>query len=255
MRITVCELPADIARLDEAWDGLVEHCGDAGTDLLVLPEMPFYRWLAVTDEVDPGAWDDAVRAHLDWEGRLDDLDVPTVLGSRPVVLEGRRHNQAFVWENGVSRPAHLKYHLPNEEGFWEATWYEPGPKEFEIAASEAGPIGFMVCTEVWFTEHARAYGRSGAVVIATPRATEWDTRDRWLIGGQAAAIMSGGFAVSSNRSGVDPSGWRWGGLGWIIDPSGTVLATTSEADPWITVDIDPHEALRARGTYPRYVPE
>ncbi len=44
-----------------------------------------------------------------------------------------------------------------------------------------------------------------------------------------------------------------GGFGWIIDPDGMVLATTSEKEPFITVEIDLEKAELAKGTYPRYV--
>lgn len=255
MRVTVCELPADQARLAEAWDGLVAHCRDADTDLVLLPEMPFWRWLAETKDVDPAEWDDAAAAHGSWEDRFDETDATTVLGARPVVLDGVRHNQAFVWEGGSSRPAHLKYYLPDEDGFWEATWYERGPKRFEAASTASGPVGFLVCTEVWFTEHARAFARDGVVLLANPRATEWSTRERWLMGGRAAAVMGGAFCLSSNRSGVDASGLRWGGLGWVIDPDGEVLARTSEDEPYATVQIEEFDAERAKVTYPRYVSE
>ncbi len=112
-----------------------------------------------------------------------------------------------------------------------------------------------MCTEVWFTEHARALGRDGVEVLATPRSTEWASRDKWLAGGRAAAVMSGAFGMSSNRSGTDALGMRWGGLGWIIDPDGGVLATTSEDEPFATVTVDPLDAQRAKATYPRYVAE
>lgn len=255
MRVTVCELPADQAQLPEAWDRLVAHCRREETDLLVLPEMPFFRWLAFTKDVDASAWDEAAAAHGAWEGRLHEPGAATVLGSRPIVLEGRRHNQAFVWEDGAATAAHLKYYLPDEDGFWEATWYESGPKRFDPVPTGAGPVGFLICTEVWFTEHARAYARDGVTVLATPRATEWDTRDRWLVAGRAAAVMGGAFGLSSNRSGIDEDGLRWGGLGWIVDPNGEVLATTSEDVPYATADVDPFDAERAKVTYPRYVAE
>lgn len=255
MKVTVCELPADMARLAEAWEGLTGHCRSHDTEVLVLPEMPFASWLAGSKEVDEEAWDEAVAAHAVWEDRFAETGARTILGSRPVVIDGHRHNQAFVWEGGVTVPAHLKYYLPDEEGFWEGTWYEPGPKQFELVSSGAGPVGFLVCTEVWFTEHARGYARRGVALIATPRATEWDTRDRWLVGGRAAAIMAGAFGASSNRNGTDAAGQRWGGLGWVVDPSGEVMATTSEETPHVTVAVDPMEILRAKTTYPRYVAE
>jgi N-carbamoylputrescine amidase len=65
--------------------------------------------------------------------------------------------------------------------------------------------------------------------------------------------MAGAFGLSSNRSGTDATGLRWGGCGWVIGPDGDVIATTSEGSPFATVEIDLLQAERAKQTYPRYV--
>ena len=253
MRLTVCELPADIAALQDAWEALVTHSRDEASDLVLLPEMPFHHWLAASKDANQEDWDASVAAHDLWHARLGELGAAAVVGSRPVVVGGKRHNEAFVWTAEGYRGVHHKYYLPDEDGFWEATWYDRGEKEFHTAESPAGVLGLLVCTELWFTAHARDYGKEGAAIIANPRATEWSTRDKWLAGGRAAAVMSGAFCLSSNRSGRDPSGLRWGGLAWVIDPDGTVLATTSEEEPFATVAVDPLEADKAKAAYPRYV--
>jgi N-carbamoylputrescine amidase len=255
MRATVCELPAEMARLEGAWERLVAHVSTEASDLVLLPEMPFHRWLASTKDVDAGDWEAAIAAHDTWQARYPDLGDVTVLGARPVVVDGRRLNEAFVWEGGEYRLAHHKYYLPDEDGFWEATWYDRGDGTFEVAETAHGAAGFMICSELWFLEHARAYGRAGAAIIANPRATEWASRDKWLAAGRVAAVSGGAFCLSSNRSGTDASGLRWGGYGWVVDPDGTVLATTSERAPYATVDIDLLDAEKARHTYPRYVEE
>jgi N-carbamoylputrescine amidase len=255
MRLTVCELPADMAEMPDAWDRLTSHVRAQESDVVLLPEMPFHRWLAATKEVDPVAWNEAAAEHDRWMDRLPELGTEIIIGSRPVIIEGRRLNEAFLWSDGSYLAAHHKYYLPDEDGFWEATWYQTGEKDFTAVDSPAGPVGLLVCTELWFTEHARGYARAGARIVANPRATEWSSRDKWLAGGRAAAVMSGAFCLSSNRSGEDDSGVRWGGLGWVIDPDGEVLATTSEGDPVATVEVDPLAADRAKATYPRYVAE
>jgi N-carbamoylputrescine amidase len=79
---------------------------------------------------------------------------------------------------------------------------------------------------------------------------------KWLAGGRAAAVMSGAFCLSSNRSGIDATGFEWGGHGWIIEPEeGDVLAVTDRGQPFVTVDIDLAVADTAKRTYPRYVTE
>jgi len=255
MRVTVCELPAEMADLSDAWDRLVAHSRREKPDAVLLPEMPFWTWLPADRAVDPDRWKESVEAHDRWTRRFPDLGAALVIGSRPTLVRGKRLNEGFVWEDGICRGAHEKRYLPDEDGFWEATWYSRGKKEFVAADTTAGAVGFLICTEVWFTQHAREYATQDAVVVATPRATEWSSRDKWLAGGRAAAVMAGAFGLSSNRSGTDANGLRWGGLGWVIGPDGDVLAKTSEGTPFATVEVDPLDAVRAKTTYPRYVPD
>ncbi len=257
MKVTVCELSNERSQLDREWPALINHCRTEKSELVLLPEMPFAPWLAASNDVDQGSWLSAVVEHESWRGTLLDLVPATVLSTEPIVADGANFNEAFAW-SAVSgrRPVHRKYYLPNEPGFWEANWYQPGPKEFSPLQLDQLSIGFLVCTEMWFTEHARAYARAGVNVGAAPRATGASSSSKWLAGGRAAAVMSGAFCLSSNRGGTDPSGFEWGGQGWIIEPEeGEVLGITSSADPFATVDIDLGVATRAKKTYPRYVEE
>jgi N-carbamoylputrescine amidase len=251
--ITACQLRDGPEALAEDWDALAEHCHAVESDVVVLPEMPFAEWVCATREVDQARWDAAVGAHDYWMRRLGDLGASLVLGSRPVVSAGTRHNECFVWSRDAGpAPGHRKRYLPDEEGFWEATWYEPGAGEFPIAHTPHGSVGFLVCTELWFPEVARAYGRAGAVLVAAPRATPMESRDRWVVAGRAASVVGGVFCVSSNRAGSS-TGIDWAGTGWVIDPEGGVLGHTTAQRPFVTVEIDPEDARGAQHTYPRYV--
>lgn len=253
VRVTVCELRDDPAHLAEDWDGLTEHCHSAGSDLVVLPEMPFHEWLCADRPADPDRWEQAVAAHGYWMRRTGELGAAVVAATRPALRSGRRRNEAYVWSRD-SGPVgvHDKRYLPDEEGFWEATWYEPGDDGFEAAVTDAGTIGFLVCTELWFPEEAREYGRSGVQIVAAPRATPMIGRERWLVAGRAAAIIGGVFCLSSNRAGSS-AGIDWAGTGWVIDPDGDVLAVTVPERPFATVAIDLEATHAARATYPRYV--
>jgi N-carbamoylputrescine amidase len=151
--------------------------------------------------------------------------------------------------------AHHKYYLPDEEGFWEASWYHRGDRRFTPIESGDMRLGFLICSELWFMEHARAYGKAGVNLIVTPRATEKATVDKWLVGGRTAAVVSGAFSLSSNRASSDGHLTNFGGQGWVIGPDGEVLGLTSREQPFVTIDIDLHQAEQAKQTYPRYIPE
>jgi N-carbamoylputrescine amidase len=168
-----------------------------------------------------------------------------------------RHNVGYVWEPSTGlQDCHTKYYLPDEPGFFEASWYQRGDPDFTLAATSCGDIGFLICTELWFTHHAREYGQMGAHMIACPRATPRETATKWITGGRAAAVVSGAFCLSSNLAGTTPQGSDFAGVGWIIEPEeGDLLGVTSPTSPFLTVDIDLEAADRAKHTYPRYVPD
>lgn len=240
MRVTVCELRS--GALAEDWPRLVEHVRAQEPDLVLLPEMGLSPWFARERSFDAAAWDAAVAAHASWP--LDELGAAVVLGTSPVVRDGRRLNEA--WVDG--RAAHHKRFLPDEEDFWEASWYAPGDGTFAAVPAGAARVGFLVCTELWFLEHARAYGRDGAHLLAVPRCTPVESLDKWLAGGRTAAVCAGAYALSSNHGDE-----RFGGRGWVVDPEGEVLAVTSRESPFATVEVDLAFAEASKATYPRYV--
>ena len=257
MKVTVCQLSNDPDGLAAGWQALVAHVQTAGSDLVLLPEMPFYPWPFWRQSFDPAVWQEAVAAHDRWQARLPELAPAAVAGSRPVNDEDGRYNEGFLWENNTDQPAyratHRKVYLPDEDGFWEASWYDRDDGPFLPAMAAAARVGFLICTELWFMDRARAYGQAGVHLLLTPRATERRTVEKWLTGGRAAAVISGAYSLSSNR--VDHQGRPadLGGQGWVVDPDGEVLAITTEEQPFVTVDVDLARADHAKETYPRYV--
>lgn len=220
----------------------------------MLPELGFAPWFAADRPVDAAAdglaWVDAVRAHERWLRRLDELDA-AVIGTRPVDGAAGRRNQAYVAEQGGPvRALHDKGYLPDEPGFWEVSWYARGSGGHRVVDVGGLRAGVLVCTELWFLEHARAYGRDGAHVVAVPRCTPVATLDKWLAGGRVCAVVSGAWSLSSNSAAPEH-----GGLGWVIDPEGEVVATTSRKHPWVTAELDLADTEAAKLRYPRYVPE
>ena len=256
MQVTVCQLSEGSKGLETDWARLVAHVERHESQLVLLPEMPFYDWFPRRGTYDPIVWQAAVKAHQDWLARLPELAPAVVLGTRPVERGGLRLNEAFVWEpESGYHPAHHKYYLPDEAGFWEATWYRRGDGDFSPMRAGALELGFLICTEMWFMERARAYGRAGAHLLAAPRATPHETLDKWLAGGRAAAVVSGAYCLSSNCHTPGAPALGLGGQGWIIDPDGEVMGLTSVEEPFLSPEIDLGSAEAAKNAYPRYVQE
>lgn len=255
MKVTVCELNNSVDGIKNDWGLLVDHVISESSELVLLPEMPFYPWVARTNRADPGIWEESVSVHDKWMARFPDLGTCTVVGSRPIIQNGKRLNEGFVWDpRSGYRPVHHKYYLPNENNFWEASWYQRGNKKFEPLTTNKGKVGFLICTEIWFNSHARTYAKQGIDFLVCPRATPKASVDKWISGGRTAAVVSGAYCLSSNLNRSTHKGLKFGGTGWIIEPEeGDVLGLTSEEYPFLTMDIDLSVAQRAKQTYPRYV--
>ncbi len=257
MKVTVCQLRNDPKQLERDWQELVKHVQRCHSDFVLLPEMPFHPWLCRSRQPDPALWEASVVAHRQWLERLGELKVAAVAGTLPIMQADRRFNEAFLWSPPSEyRAVHRKAYLPDEDGFWEASWYDRGPLSFTAFEAAGARMGFLICTEMWFGEHARAYGRAGVHLLLVPRATPLSSADKWLAGGRTAAVISGAFCLSSCFGGTDRHGMQWAGRGWIIEPEeGDILAMTSPSQPFITMDIDLQVPEGAKKTFPRCVAE
>ncbi len=255
MKVTVCEINNQPDRFEQDWKALSDHVKSASSDLVLLPELPFYPWLAATKKCDPELWRSSVRAADQWISRLEELAPATILGTRPVIQNNRRLNEGFCWDTTAGyRPVHRKYYLPDEDGFWEASWYERGEYDFSAAKCQKAWVGFLICTELWFNQHARNYAQQGVHLIVCPRATPKASVEKWIAGGRTAAVVAGAYCLSSNFNGIGAADLEWGGAGWIIEPEeGEILGLSSEKNPFLTLDINLETAEKAKSTYPRYV--
>lgn len=249
MQITVCEFPDEARRKEAAWTDLVHYLRTHHSDVVVLPEMPFCDWqMFMTRTVDTAVWGAALAVHDAMITRLAELHVDIVLASRPVEVHGKRLNQAFCWTpDGGYRGGHTKYYLPDAPDGWEATWFAQGDRHFAPIAVGPLTVGFQLCTELLFTEPARAIGRGGAHLIAAPRATSGHRR--WPMAACMAAVMSGCFVASPNRRSYDSEAFA--GRSWLVSLEGEILGETSADHPFLTVEVDLAEAVRAKHTYPR----
>jgi N-carbamoylputrescine amidase len=249
LRVTAVELDSEAGPPRMALDALEVHIARHGSELLVLPELPFTSWFMTTREPDDGTWAEAVAAHDTGLAALRARGGPPTVLSVPRARGGRRHHDALLVERGAALRLHTKSYLPDEAGAYEASWYEGGDGSFTVHPAAGTLIGVLMCSEAWYPEHARAMGRAGATLIAAPRATHASSLDRWVAALRVVAIVSGAYVVSSNRAGL-LGRVAFAGAGMVIAPDGRVLATTSPDCPFVTVDVDLESCARARREYP-----
>jgi N-carbamoylputrescine amidase len=217
----------------------------------LLPEFAFVEPVWEAERFNPSRWAAAVAQSDEWVNRFPELNVSHVVGARPVSVHGYRYNEGFHWSKRSGyRPLRRKFFLPSEPGGWEARWFARGDWTFQSFSAGNLSFGLNICTELWALESYGAYAAIGVNAILAPRATAASTTNKWLSVGTAAAVRSGAYCLSSNRTHVDGT---CGGVGWIIGPDGELLTKTSDQSPFTTLDIDLSASVAAQRTYPRYV--
>jgi N-carbamoylputrescine amidase len=119
-------------------------------------------WVYVEPVFDGAQWKETLDLHDRMVDRLKELSCPFVIASRPVEVDGRRMNEAFVWlqEKGF-RTVRRKWYLPDASVYRETSWFDQRDRNF--ATVEVGPVrvGFQLCSEMMFVEHAREVGNVG----------------------------------------------------------------------------------------------
>ncbi len=253
IRLAVCNTDAELEPGGESWNALAGEAAAAQADAFLLSEMPFGRWIAGHDVVIDNDQRQSMLLHDRGMERLGDLACPVVMGSRPMIEAGVTVNAGFVWHRGNWRSAHTKQFFPQEDGFYESSWYSRGAARFGVEHAGAWRIGFLICTDVMFNEWARHYGRSGANLIVVPRATPNGSLERWKTAVRMAAIVSGCYVASSNRTGRDQSGQEFGGGACIADPNGDIVASSGAEERVVTADLDLRLVAAAQQAYPCYV--
>ncbi len=250
-RVAVGEMHPELRPQTEAWENLCRDIDRASPDLFVLNEIPFGPWISARPDFDAEVWKSSIEAHEEGVAALSELGVPWVLGSRSVEIGGRRCNEGFVWSPSVGvQGVHTKQHIPDAPGYRETTWYEPGERHFNIVQLGEVRVGFLICTEIMFNEHARHYGRMGADLIVVPRAMPLAATHLFDVALQMSAVASGCYVASSNRGGIDSTGEAFEGRGCVVDPGGRTVMQTSSFNPLVCYDIDTDFVRWKQSFYP-----
>lgn len=243
MKVTVCELPDERAAFEFEWLRLVEHMREAASELVLLPDMPFYPWFADSRRFDNAVWAAAMQAHDEWEHRLSELAPALVVSSRPIEFGNERYDEGFVWDaaDGV-RSVHAKTRFRDEDS--ETSWYRCTSPEFVPLEVRGARIGFLMDAEVAAEDEARRYGEEGVDLLAMPRGAGGTSFEEWLERARKDVVLARAYGLSSNRSGV------FGGQGCIIAPDGDVLGLTSQTEPFLSLDLELAQEVSAESATP-----
>ena len=242
--------PDGRARLRER----LAEASERGADLAVLPELPLNRWSPSTKEQR-----DEDAEGMDGERATAQAEAAAEAGIGLVggiihrdANTGRRTSRALVFDNhGTIAATYEKLHLPEEEGFWETSHYEPGTEAAKRIDNFGVPIGIQLCSDSNRPEGTHLLGAQGVVATINPRASEERTYQRWKTVWRANALTSCCYVLSVNRPHPE-DGVLIGGPSVAIDPNGNAVVETT--DTLALVTLDARVVADARAAYPGHLP-
>ena len=225
-----------------------------GAQLTVLPEIPLNAWAPATKvRQDDDAEPPAGPRHRAMSEAAREVGIAVIGGA--IIRDpktGRCHNTALAYDSsGELIGSYRKLHLPEEEGFWETSHYDPGDRPPSVIHGLPLPIGIQICSDVNRPEGSHLLGALGAELIVCPRATEAATFARWKTVLTANAITSCTYVISVPRPQPE-FGVPLGGPSFAVSPTGEVLAEGSES--MILVTLDRTVLKEVRRGYPGYLP-
>lgn len=226
---------------------------ERGADLAVLPEIPLNPWSPATKEPrdEDAEGMDGPRATTQAEAAAE-AGLGLVGGIIHRDEHGRRTSRALLFDRtGTVRAAYEKLHLPEEEGFWETSHYEPGTEAPKRIDAFGVPIGVQICSDNNRPEGTHLLGAQGVMAMINPRATEERSYQRWKMVFRANALTSCLYVLSVNRPHPE-NGVLIGGPTVAIDPNGDVLVETTDQVALVTLDAK--IVTDARRGYPGYLP-
>jgi predicted amidohydrolase len=144
-----------------------------------------------------------------------------------------------------------KLHLPEEDGFWETSHYEPGTEAPQRIDTFGLPIGVQICSDNNRPEGTHLLGAQGALAVVVPRASEEKTYGRWKTVFRSNALTGCVYVLSVNRPHPE-DGVLIGGPSVAFDPNGELLVETT--DRLALVTLDAKTVTDARRAYPGYLP-
>jgi Predicted amidohydrolase len=236
--------PQDIAGNASKIASWLRTCADAGSSLLVLPELSLtaYQPFAEHDR-------DALKKRVEESQRTlaaetDDTGVDLLIGYPEVTDAGIYIVSAYI-SRGETVAAHRKTNLCNYLHYTEHLHFLAGDR-VTCAQADIAAFGIVVCEDSWHILNAIAATQMGAEVILNPSAAsvtgDWkpaDCLENWKKVSIGTAFFQTSYFVLCNQAGPTAEGIYMGGS-HVVDPRGNLVGT-----PLGTAETLAHVALDA----------
>jgi predicted amidohydrolase len=228
--VSASEALARVDRSLEELEGLIDKAGEAGCDVLALPEdtLGLLNWEAAHPDSLGDVLPEAVGRMLDRLGQAAARhEMSLVVCSDTMEPDGGVYNTSYLLgRDGKEIGRYHKVNLPLTEQS------RARGNEFPVfETKDLGTVGMLICYDMVFPEAMRCLALRGADIVFHP-----------TLGG--AAVGDGEIALAASRTRAVENfvylvvSMRGAGS-MIISPKGKVLATAEEQDGLAIADIDP----------------
>ncbi|MGN6331701.1 MAG: carbon-nitrogen family hydrolase [Motilibacteraceae bacterium] len=249
MRVSVLQLDVDLdVPVDQRRAAVAEQVrGEAGSDLVVLPEL----------------WPQGAFGYPLWRDLAEPLDGPTVRTLSAAARDARAHlhcgsfierdgdrmfnTSVVVGPDGEVRAVYRKVHLFGfDEG--EPTLLAAG-SEPVVWDAPWGRTGLATCYDLRFPELFRALVDRGAELLLLVAGWPERRAEHWQVLTRARAIEDQLLVVACGTSGTQ-LGTAMAGRSMVVDPWGAVLAQAGVDAGVLRADVDLAQVAQTRERFP-----
>src|ERR1700754_4798830 len=210
----------DANELTTVLRGAIDRAAGEGARVVFLPEITLLRYPAdIPAAPNPGDDAEDLAGGPTFElaaeaATANGIFVHASLYESAPAADGLGYNTAILVSPAGELVARTrKLHIPISAGYYEDTYFRPGPSDanpYPVYAPDGlgARVGMPTCWDEWFPEVARNYSLGGAEIVVYPTAIgsepkfpAFDTQPLWQQVIVANGINSGLFMVVPNRTG------------------------------------------------------
>ena len=150
----------------------LQRAGEAGADLVMLPEL-FLCGYPPEDLVLKPAFQDACRKACEELARETGDGGPALLIGLPWAEDGKLYNAYALLDGGVIQSVRFKVALPDYGVFDEARIFEPGPLPGPVVFRDGIRLGLPICEDIWSEDVVECLAETGAELLLSPNGSPY----------------------------------------------------------------------------------
>ena len=236
----------DIDKNIEKVEKLLDNCGHACADLIVLPELWTTGW-------DCGSFNKhsedlySSKTYLFLKKIAQKFSSNVAGGSAILRRNGGkdRNTCIFLNRNGDILAIYDKYHLFSHRGQSEALYLQEGDAPV-LVNTDIGKIGLSVCYDIRFPEMFRLYAFNGADLMINMAAWPKTYTDEYVTLAKARAVENQIYFVTSCLTGKINESFNFSGNSFVSDYKGRVIAKLGEEEAVLCAEINLEEMKQYR---------